>query len=243
MPKIKTQIIPKPTNGRRFAISDVHGCFLTFSSLLKQISLEKEDHLYLIGDLVNRGNSSKEVLDLVLDLRAKGFQLFFIRGNHEQIIINASKKTVAQRKRTLNACKAIQLLNGAQVDERYLRLLKDSYHYLDLEDYYLVHAGFDFKSINPFENKYQMLNIRTFKAKSPYLGNRKIVIGHTPKKLSKIIARIQKNKRKIYIDNGCVNHDLIEQGNLVCLNLDTMAVSIQKNLDGITVGGQTQLCE
>jgi len=231
MPKIKTRIIPKPLEGRRFAISDVHGCFHTFSSLLKQIDLKKEDHLYLIGDMVNRGESTKEVLDLILQLKVEGFQLFYIRGNHEQIIINASKKSVAQRKRTLNACKATQLLNGSQVDERYLRLLKDSYHYLDIEDYFLVHAGFNFKLEKPFENKYQMLNIRAFKVKKKYLGNRKVVVGHTPKSLSIVITRIQKDKRKIFIDNGCVNQNFIEQGNLICLNLDTMAVSIQKNLE------------
>ncbi|MEQ8623892.1 MAG: metallophosphoesterase family protein [Vicingaceae bacterium] len=231
MPKIKTCTIPKPLNGRRFAISDVHGCFKTFQSLLKQISLKKEDHLYLIGDLVNRGEYTKEVLDLILQLKSDAYQVYFIRGNHEQILINASKKSEAQRKRTLSACKAEELLDGNQIAEHYLRLLKDSFHYVDLEDFYLVHAGFDFSLENPFENKHQMLNIRNFKAKKKHLNGRKIVVGHTPKKLSKIISRIQKNKRKIYIDNGCVNNNFIEQGNLLCLNLDTLALSIQKNLD------------
>jgi hypothetical protein len=76
-----------------------------------------------------------------------------------------------------------------------------------------------------------MMNIRNFKADKKALNGRKIIIGHSRKRLSKILKRIHKNKTKIFIDNGCINKSLLEQGNLICLNLDTKAVSIQKNID------------
>ena len=52
----------------RFAISDIHGCAKTFEALLEQIALTKDDTLFLLGDLIDRGPGSKEVVDKVLQL-------------------------------------------------------------------------------------------------------------------------------------------------------------------------------
>ena len=95
----------------------------------------------------------------------------------------------------------------------------------------MVHAGFDFDAPEPFELPRPMLFINNFKVNKKLLKGKKVVVGHKPKTLNKILKRINANKNKIYIDNGCVNYTLEGQGNLVCFNLDTKALSIQKNLD------------
>jgi bis(5'-nucleosyl)-tetraphosphatase (symmetrical) len=47
-----------------FAIGDIHGCFHTFNSLLEKISFNNNsDMLWLVGDIVNRGKNSLEVID------------------------------------------------------------------------------------------------------------------------------------------------------------------------------------
>ncbi|MEQ8908070.1 MAG: metallophosphoesterase [Vicingaceae bacterium] len=221
--------ISKPT-GRRLAISDIHGCSKTFKALLEQIKLQREDHLYLLGDLVNRGPSTDKVIDLVLELQTQGYQIFVLRGNHEQLLLNASEKPKRLNK-VLPESNASAMLKGNVLKKRYSQFLAESYHYFTLEDYYLVHAGFDFSKELPFENTHSMLHIKDFKAKRKFLSGRKIVVGHSPQPLQNIMKRIQKGKRKLYIDNGCLNKQLKGQGNLVCLNLDSMALSIQCNLD------------
>jgi len=231
MQETKYLNVAKPQNGRRFVISDVHGCSKTFKALLKQIELKKEDQLFLLGDMVNRGPNSHKVLNRILKLKEKGFQLFYIRGNHEQLVLNTLKKTPGQRKRSLNAGKSQNLLVNGELKESYIKLIEESLHYIDTKDYYLVHAGFNFKLDDPFKHSYSMLNIRYFKPKKKLIGKRKIVIGHQPKSLFQITKRIKKNKRKIYIDNGCVNNDIEGLGNLICLNLDTLEINIQQNLD------------
>ena len=65
----------KKGEGRRFAISDIHGCHRTFKLLLKQIRLQKKDQLFILGDLINRGKQSAKVLDFVQELINYGFQL------------------------------------------------------------------------------------------------------------------------------------------------------------------------
>lgn len=217
--------------GRRYAISDIHGCELTFKAILKQIRLKKKDQLFLIGDMVNRGPSSHKVLDHIIQLKSEGFQVYFIRGNHEQAVLNTVKKTQAQRKRSLKGNNSLNLLEKGEIKQAYLKLLKESYHYIELDDYFLVHAGFNHKVSNPFEDTFSMLNIRKFKTKSKFLKDKKLVIGHTPKNISTIVRRVKKGKRKLFIDNGCANYKTREQGNMLCLDLDTRTLIVQINLD------------
>lgn len=65
-------------NGRLIAIGDIHGCHVEFAELLARLELSKEDRLILLGDLINRGPDSNQVLDLARAHRATA-----LLGNHE----------------------------------------------------------------------------------------------------------------------------------------------------------------
>ena len=66
---------------RIFAIGDVQGCYRTLIALLKKIEFNKKnDQLWFVGDLVNRGKDSDKVLDFVMDL---GESAKVVLGNHE----------------------------------------------------------------------------------------------------------------------------------------------------------------
>lgn len=231
MPITRSLFIDKPEKGKRFAISDVHGCSKTFKEILKTIRLKKKDQLFLIGDMINRGPSSNEVLDHIIKLKSKGYQVYFIRGNHEQAVLNTKKKSIAQRKRVLRGFKSSKLLKNGELILEYRTLLKDTHHYIELDNYYLVHAGFNHKAKDPFEDRTAMMNTRKFKSQKKYLKGKIVVVGHTPKDISKIVRRVKKGKNKFYIDNGCANFKTKEQGHLLCLDLDTQALIVQINID------------
>jgi len=77
---------------RVFAIGDIHGCSNTFRTMVREeINLQKSDVLYCIGDYIDRGNDSKGVIDLILELRTKGFTIHTLRGNHEQIMMDSGE--------------------------------------------------------------------------------------------------------------------------------------------------------
>lgn len=66
---------------RHIVVGDIHGCFDEFVELLEAVNWkEKEDHLILVGDLVDRGPKSRAVVDWAMTHNAN---ISLIQGNHE----------------------------------------------------------------------------------------------------------------------------------------------------------------
>lgn len=64
-----------------YAVGDIQGCFRTLERLLHRIRFDaSKDRLWLVGDLVNRGPRSLEVLRWA---RAAGSRLTMVLGNHD----------------------------------------------------------------------------------------------------------------------------------------------------------------
>ena len=79
-----------------YVIGDIHGCYLTLQHLLEIIRYDpEEDRLWLVGDLVNRGPRSLEVLRWARDL---GDGATVVLGNHDLHLL-ARAYGVRKRKR------------------------------------------------------------------------------------------------------------------------------------------------
>lgn len=231
MTEVRFIEVSKPKKGRRFAISDIHGCSKTFKALLDTIKLNPKDQLFLLGDLINRGPGSEKVLNRILKLKRKGIQVFLLKGNHEDTVLQANQKGTDYLKKTLKQLNSEKLARGGILIDTYLNLLNESYHYIVLDKYYLVHAGFDFSIEKPFEDAHSMMYIKEFKPNKRLLDKKRVVLGHSPKGVQEIINRLKSSNKKIHIDNGCINTKDPEKGNLVCLNLDNLSLVVQKNIE------------
>jgi serine/threonine protein phosphatase 1 len=68
-----------------YVISDLHGCFYTLQKLLDKIYIKDSDsQLVFVGDYIDRGLHSKEVVDLVINLQLEG--AVCLRGNHDDVV-------------------------------------------------------------------------------------------------------------------------------------------------------------
>src|SRR3990167_6149663 len=64
-----------------YAIGDVQGCYKTLRYLLKTIHFDpKHDHLWLVGDVINRGLGSLAVLNYLYDIQDR---CAIVLGNHD----------------------------------------------------------------------------------------------------------------------------------------------------------------
>lgn len=63
-----------------YVMSDIHGCYDKYVRMIDKISFSKEDILYILGDVVDRGENGIKVL---LDISKKE-NVILLRGNHDE---------------------------------------------------------------------------------------------------------------------------------------------------------------
>ncbi len=224
--------VPKNKIGRRLVIPDIHGCITTFSALIDKIGLTKKDHLFLLGDYIDRGPSSASVLDFIITLQAQGYTIFPIRGNHEQMLLDEIDKDPDGLKGYLTSFNSLDLWQQNGIPITYQKLIKNTYFYIELDDFFLVHAGFNSKIANPLTDFEAMLWIRDFEPIPEKLKNKYVVHGHDPTSLTAIKNHLNSRSLKLPLDNGCVHFGKFDDmGKLICLNLDTFSLIEQANLD------------
>ncbi len=84
-----------------YAIGDIQGCYKTLRRLLDRISFHrKSDRIFLVGDLVNRGPDSLDVLRWAVEL---GDRVISVLGNHDlHLLAIAAGVSVGRRQKTLD---------------------------------------------------------------------------------------------------------------------------------------------
>jgi serine/threonine protein phosphatase 1 len=73
--------------GRVIAIGDIHGCAAALRALLDAIDPEADDSIITLGDCVDRGPESCQVIEELLQLRER-CRLIPLLGNHEEMMLN-----------------------------------------------------------------------------------------------------------------------------------------------------------
>jgi len=73
---------------RTLAIGDIHGCDVALAHLLERLNPTADDTVILLGDAVDRGPATRQVMDRLIALRTT-CRLIFIMGNHEEMMRDA----------------------------------------------------------------------------------------------------------------------------------------------------------
>jgi len=225
--------VPKPTAGNRFVITDIHGFYDTFLGLIAQIKLSKNDQLFILGDIIDRGKKGKELFDWILHHLKEGYNIFPLRGNHEEMMWNSHLQDYDEETLRIPGYK----WGRGIIDEKrnilpqFVELVKKMPYFYILDKFYLVHAGFDYSKQNPFTDYKSMVWIKDFIVNERLLKGKTLIHGHSKRSIYKINKSITKRECVIGLDNATYKTKNSKYGNLVCLNLDTYELFIQPNID------------
>ncbi|MBU1425735.1 MAG: symmetrical bis(5'-nucleosyl)-tetraphosphatase [Gammaproteobacteria bacterium] len=117
-----------------YAIGDIQGCYIELQQLLEQIRFDPaQDRLWLVGDLVNRGPDSLQVLRLVKSL---GDSAITVLGNHDLHLL-----AVAEGVGELHRSDTLDEVLGAPDRDELLTWLRQQRLLHAEGDFVLVHAG------------------------------------------------------------------------------------------------------
>ena len=222
---------------RTFAIGDIHGCSDTFNALLENVlQVKKDDKLFLLGDYIDRGPDSKGVIERILKLKDDGYDVTCLVGNHEVMFLNSledySKADTFLHNGGDKTLRSFGVHSAYEVEPIYVNFFRSLQYYALHDRFILVHAGINFNAVNPFEDTESMVWTRRFTVSEAYYD--KIVIhGHTPVSLIYIQKSLQDvgDQRKINLDNGCVYNSNEFYGHLCALELGSMRLYLQKNIE------------
>jgi serine/threonine protein phosphatase 1 len=226
--------------GRIFCIGDIHGCPATLNELLiNRICLNKSDKLIFLGDYIDRGPDSKAVIDIILDLERKNYDVTCLIGNHEEMFIDSYHDDEIYEHWVLNCggnktLSSFGIITFEELNEFCQYFFKTLlYHKTINRKYILVHAGLNFNNADIFEDKYTMIWGRSLNINYDILKDRYIIHGHTPQTLERVVDQLNiiDKKKIINLDTGCCFKNVNGLGNLTALELNSMKLFSVANID------------
>jgi len=114
---------------RTFVIGDIHGCFDELMELTEKIGLTENDLLISVGDMVDRGNKSKEV-----------YEYFLNRPNSIVLVGNHERKH--QNKILSYAQEIVKIQFGADY-KNFIQWIETLDYYYETEHAIVLHAFFE----------------------------------------------------------------------------------------------------
>lgn len=184
--------------GRLIGISDIHGEYDKLCSVLNKAAPQKEDTIIFMGDYIDRGAKSREVVDKIIDMQ-NICKCEYLIGSHEYALLHA--KTDDYYDYLFWNYGGIQTAESYGNFENILKVHGDFfkslkfYHIID--NYLFIHAGVRPGISLENQNNVDMVYIRSEfynkKHNLPY----KIIFGHTE------FDKPQIQDDKICIDTGC----------------------------------------
>ena len=195
-------------NRKIFAVGDIHGRYDKLVAMMEILPWEKEsgDLLLFIGDYVDRGPRSRDVVEFLVQLKKQGGNFVFLKGNHEKMLLDFYIQQKDQMLYVANGgAETIASYVEGGIGRKAFVLPEDHLEFLlslqlihETEEYIFVHAGL--RDAIPLEEQAEedLLWIREEFIYSTYDWTKRIIFGHTALEMPFVTPG------KIGIDTGAV---------------------------------------
>jgi len=224
---------------RTIIISDIHGCIDEFNELLENVRFNRNsDQLILLGDYVDRGPASREVVERAMEL-VKQDNAVALRGNHDQRLVDlvlGDDEAVKAKFRMHGGLQTLQSyieFTGSELTDEVIqqareRIAQDYGHHIEflsrLPLYYeddahiYVHAGLNPRYPNWKEQPdHDFMYIKSDFYLHPTHVDKKVIFGHSRAEEIHQKSDVWFAVDKIGIDGGCaygqqLNALIVENG-------------------------------
>ena len=208
--KIKIEKINENDYNKIFVISDLHGQYDLFLKLLEKINLKMEDLLVIMGDICDRGEKSYEIYMKCMKMIKLGYNLKFILGNHEDMLLEDLENDYPLRYETeFSLYRNSKYFNKKSMEEWYkenffkeikwlVKWLKNCPLIISGNESIFVHAGLDLQTKLEKQERETVLWTREefwideesvleeYRSKNIYFGHTPNINGRISEKTDKI---------------------------------------------------------
>lgn len=170
---------------RLLAIGDIHGYFTALTALWGAVRPADGDTVVFLGDYVDRGLQSREVLDLLV-AEARKANRIFLRGNHEVMMLDALENPFHAQ--SWRECGGFDTLISygigpgpdwaSKIPEAHWRFLQATVPYYETARHIFVHGCLE-PHLNLDRQMDDTLYWQTFDQLLPHKSGKKVVCGHT----------------------------------------------------------------
>ena len=209
----------------RYVIGDIHGCAAELSRLAEGLPLVQGDVVVFLGDYIDRGPNSREVISYLLSLRMehKTIEFVFLKGNHEDMLLsylglggrhgemflpNGGIHTLASYEMEPGKFSREDTLAALPADHLSFFQTLSNFHLMD--SFLCVHAGINPQKPWAEQTDEELLWIRNTFIYRPHTLPQTVLFGHTPQ--STVFYDLP---YKVGLDTGLVYGNM-----LTCLEVD-----------------------
>ena len=180
------------STGRLIAIGDVHGCSHALDAVIEAIKPTAADELVFLGDMIDNGRESKDVLERILKLQQK-CRVVLIEGNHEEMMLRA-RDNDADFNYWMNCGGAATLSSYnfpgklKDVPESHWALIESCLPYYETDEYVFTHANY-LPDVPMDRQPKHYLRWTLFDPNEmhPHMSRKPVVVGHTEQKEGEIV--------------------------------------------------------
>lgn len=203
---------------RTIIVGDIHGCHNEFAALLSKVELDVDgDKLILLGDIMDRGPDSYQVMMDVLRLKARmQDRLLHIMGNHEDMAIDGMDLGERDRWNRNGGGKTRKsFYKAGDRLKKYVSYMRKLPLYYETDDWICVHAGITPEGLDETEREVFLWDRNIARGRS-YCG-KLLIYGHTTMKevlfqddqgirtdILPDAKNIMPERGSICLDTGCV---------------------------------------
>jgi serine/threonine protein phosphatase 1 len=200
--------------GRLLAIGDVHGCHIAFETLLEKLAIAPSDTVVVLGDVIDRGPGTRQVIDRLLELR-QHCRLIFLLGNHEEMFLDSL--TIDEVREPWLSFGGLETLisygehaeDTGELPADHIAFLKSGLDYFETDSTVFVHASLEPGRSLSEQTSERLRWAKLTKQEPPLPSGQRVICGHTAQK-----------DGLVWIGNGWVCIDTFAYGGMFLTALD-----------------------